>query len=168
MTPHDVEKLGEEKRGFAIASRGALVRWYAGSWEFLLSRSPIGLWIFSAMLFPRGRGSVAEDWRFLGAMGAAVGVPAGEIETVTETEAHRFNPRWPPETPTELRERRSSAVGLGVPTISIETDPNGVHKWAWMDRDGVPCTGTIFRRLGSGPRPHSGETDETDEKGQPS
>lgn len=94
--------LGEEKRALARAAEppGSLVRWFAGSWSFLLSfDARLGLWMFSAQLYPYGRGSVGSDWTFLGKMTAAVGVPDGVRE-----------------------------MGL-----TVETSPNAVHKWAWVE-----------------------------------
>jgi hypothetical protein len=61
------------KRGELIGSH-SLVRWYDGSWCFLLSVDA-GAWIFSAQLYPHGRSSILSDWEFLGRWAAAVGVP---------------------------------------------------------------------------------------------
>lgn len=42
-------------------------------------------WIFSASLYPRGRGSTEKDWRLLGVMCAAVGAPRDSLQTPFET-----------------------------------------------------------------------------------
>ena len=42
-------------------------------------------WILSACLHPRGRGSVEEDWCFLGQMTYAFGAPEGSCRTPLET-----------------------------------------------------------------------------------
>lgn len=42
-------------------------------------------WIFSASLYPRGRGSTEKDWRLLGVMCAAVGAPKDSLQTPFET-----------------------------------------------------------------------------------
>lgn len=44
-----------------------------------------GMWVLSACLHPRGRGSKEEDWQFLGKMTAALGVPEGSLKTPFET-----------------------------------------------------------------------------------
>jgi hypothetical protein len=79
-----IREEAERVRGRAVEAPGSLepIRWYDGAWEFLLSyggeASP--LWMFSAKLFPYGRGSVKGDWDRLGCWTAAVGVPRGERE----------------------------------------------------------------------------------------
>ena len=97
--------IGDEMRKKAIAAAGIgnLVMQRVGAWRFGLSYEPgLGLWMFSAQLFPVGRGSTLHEWSELGKYAALVGVPEG------------------------LRE-------LGR---TVETHPNAVHKWAWIERDG--------------------------------
>src|SRR5271169_3175400 len=75
-----LKALGNEKREAAKKSTSIvpMVRWHYGAWQFLLSYDgQFRLWVFSAMLYPRGRGSVLDDWRVLGSMSNAVGVPEG-------------------------------------------------------------------------------------------
>jgi|GEM_PF-2693563 hypothetical protein len=67
-------------RDQATHEPGELIRWYDGAWEFLLSSSGPGeiqKWAFSAMLFPRGRGSTEQDWRRLHHWTEALGIPQG-------------------------------------------------------------------------------------------
>ncbi len=76
-----IEETVRRMRTKAIETSGDLVRWYDGAWEFLLSYdAPTAMWVFSAMLFPKGRGSIAGDWRDLGAWTSAAGVPIGQRE----------------------------------------------------------------------------------------
>jgi SEC-C motif len=51
------------------------VRWFDGAWSMMLSRSPDGLWGFSACLWPRGRGSTLADWALLGQWSVFIGLP---------------------------------------------------------------------------------------------
>lgn len=118
MTPRSGASISEQGRFWrdrAVKAKGQLVKWYHGSWEFLLSFGSIvplpgptpPMWGFSAVLYPRGRGSVENDWVDLGEWCEAVGVPEGESE-----------------------------VGG-----TIKTSPNAVHKWFWMEK---ALTGGIF------------------------
>ncbi len=82
-TEKKLTALGQLKRAQAKAAPSGIVpttRWYYGAWQFLLSYdAATHLWIFSAMLYPRGRGSVEADWTLLGAICAAVGVPRDSL-----------------------------------------------------------------------------------------
>jgi hypothetical protein len=62
--------LGDKKRAEAIANDSKPVFWKAGAWSFGLSHGHA--WIFSAQLYPQGRGSEESDWKFLGEMAGAV------------------------------------------------------------------------------------------------
>ena len=74
-----IEEIAKHKRTQALETPGKLVHWYDGAWEFLLSYDN-SMWIFSAMLYPKGRGSISNDWRQLGAWTEAAGVPQGQRE----------------------------------------------------------------------------------------
>jgi hypothetical protein len=98
---------GAGYRAKAMRERGQMVRWYDGSWSFLLScgigepggAEAVPMWIFSAQLYPQGRGSTEKDWEDLGRWSAVVGVPPGQV-----------------------------AMGN-----TVLTSPNAVHKWIWVD-----------------------------------
>jgi hypothetical protein len=99
-----LKALGEEKRAAARKSGSIVptVRWYYGAWQFLLSyEASARLWMFSAMLYPSGRGSVVDDWAVLGAMGAAVGAKQealmGDTIRTSPNAVHKWAWVEPPE-----------------------------------------------------------------------
>jgi hypothetical protein len=105
-TSGTIDDRARELRDRAMGSKGEMVRWYDGAWEFLLSLGlplPDGknvpMWGFSAMLYPAGRGSTKSDWVHLHHWANAVGVPKGQAE-----------------------------IG-----DTIRQSPNAVHKWMWME-----------------------------------
>jgi len=109
-----LKALGKEKREAARKSASIVptVRWHYGAWQFLLSYDgAVRLWVFSAMLYPRGRGSVRDDWEILGMMTSAVGSPPGN-EAMGDTlrtspnAVHKWMWQDPPE-PTPAEEKPS-------------------------------------------------------------
>jgi len=80
-----IAERGLDYRAKALRERGQMVRWYDGAWSFLLScgteeLAEVPMWIFSAQLYPPGRGSTESDWVDLGRWSHAVGVPRGQAE----------------------------------------------------------------------------------------
>ena len=74
--PSDLDTFGLDKLREWVKQASACV---VGGWEFLLSRAEyedkVIHWHLSALLYPKGRGSSEEDWRFVGQVAAYLGAP---------------------------------------------------------------------------------------------
>ena len=102
-----IERFVREGRAAPADRPAMLCKW---GWTFGLNRgSPLG-WMFSAKLYPPGRGSTNADWERIGRVVALVSGATGYCG------AEPPDPMTPSET----------------------TPPNATHYWAWAERSQTP------------------------------
>lgn len=94
-------QLREDARKKAHPAKLANVN--ARGWSFAMSYDPgCSLWMFSAMLWPEGRGSTTDDWEFLGEVLGSAGVlleaPVGNTLETSPNAVHKWawteEPAW--------------------------------------------------------------------------
>ncbi len=121
------ESIGSRAKLYVAQAKASAslpgVRFFDGAWSMILSRSPYGLWGFSACLWPRGRGSTLEDWELLGRWAGAVGVPKDCkcLGNTVETQANAVHKWfWP--------EPGSSTVGPSRDEETREEHSHGKYR----------------------------------------
>ena len=81
-----VFRLASSMRASAAAAPNTMNKRIVNGWSIIISFDPsCSLWLFSAMLHPRGRGSVETDWNWLGKILGALRIPLDSAITPLET-----------------------------------------------------------------------------------
>jgi hypothetical protein len=119
-------------RSAAKASPGLPgVRFFDGAWSMMVTfDEPLGMWCFSACLWPRGRGSTLEDWRLLGEWAKAIGVPDGCecLGNTIETQANAVHKWFWPEPgrgATPHQEHAAASPASSSPAAGIGFESRG-------------------------------------------